>query len=413
MTPSAVIPQEQRDGPLSGVLVIELSRALAGPHAAMLLGDLGARVIKVEMPGSGDDARSWGPPFVGGAGATSANPSESGVESTYFLSCNRNKESVTLDVRTVDGLRTLKRLLAEADVVVENFRPGVMDRLDLSVDVLHALNPRLVILSISGFGHDGPEGSRAGYDQIVQGEAGLMSLTGTPESGPIKVGVPIADLLAGIHGAYGVLAALYERNRTGVGRVVRTSLLSSIVSVHAFQGTKWTVAGEVPPPSGDQHPSICPYGLFHCSDSDVQIAVGNDQMWQAFSAAFDLDQPDWESNQQRIAARDKVIDAINSTFSVLLAQDVLSRLDDAGIPAGRVRTLDEVYSWPQTQSQGLLVDVEHPTLGRITLPGNPLRFDANSYSGGRARHAPPPTLGQHNESVLKWLDNLEQSRSRP
>jgi len=224
-------------GPLDGVVVVDLSRALAGPHAAMMLGDLGARVIKVESPDGGDDTRSWGPPFMPG--------SDGQEHSTYFLSCNRNKESIVLDLKSDDGRDTLAALVGRADVLVENFRPGVLDRLGFSVKRLHELNPRMVVLSITGFGHDGPEGSRAGYDQIAQGEAGLMSLTGAPDE-PTRVGVPIGDVLAGMYGAYGVLAALHERGRTGQGRVVRTSLLAAIVGVHAFQGTRCTVAGEVP-----------------------------------------------------------------------------------------------------------------------------------------------------------------------
>jgi crotonobetainyl-CoA:carnitine CoA-transferase CaiB-like acyl-CoA transferase len=228
-------------GPLDGVLVVDLTRALAGPHAGMMLGDLGARVIKIESPDGGDDTRGWGPPFVGEGAAR---------ESTYFMSCNRNKESLTLDLKDAEDKAVLEQLVRRADVLLENFRVGVLDRLSFSVDRLHALNPRLVILSVTGFGHDGPEAQRAGYDQIAQGEGGLMSITGTDPEQPTKVGVPIADLLAGMNGAYGVVAALYERERTGRGRVVRTSLLAGIVGVHAFQGTRWTVARQVPTMSG-------------------------------------------------------------------------------------------------------------------------------------------------------------------
>jgi len=272
------------NGPLSGVLVVDLSRALAGPHAAMMLGDMGARVIKVESPG-GDDSRSWGPPFVPDA--------EGAQHSTYFLSCNRNKESIALDLKSADGHDTLTKLIGRADVLVENFRPGVLDRLGFNVARLHELNPRLVVLSISGFGHDGPEGARAGYDQIAQGEAGLMSLTGPSAEEPTRVGVPIGDLLAGMYGAYGVVSALHERSTTGRGRIVRTSLLAAIVGVHAFQGTKYTVAGEVPQPTGGHHPSICPYGLFHAADGLVQIAVGSEGLWRRFAPAFGLDRHEW------------------------------------------------------------------------------------------------------------------------
>ena len=239
----------------------------------MMLGDLGARVIKVEAPGHGDDTRGWGPPFVG---------DDTDRQSTYFLSANRNKESIALDLKNPDDRDVLLRLVDRADVLVENFRTGVLDRLGLGFEELHRRNPRLVVLSITGFGHDGPEGGRAGYDQIAQGEAGLMSLTGSGPSDPQRVGVPIADLLSGMYGAYGVLAALNERHSTGVGTVVRTSLLAAVVGVHAFQGTRWTVAGEVGTAQGNHHPSISPYGLFRCQDGAVQIAVGSEGLWQKF-----------------------------------------------------------------------------------------------------------------------------------
>ncbi|MDQ1582918.1 MAG: hypothetical protein QOF36_972, partial [Microbacteriaceae bacterium] len=220
-------------GPLADITVLDLTRALAGPHASMMLGDLGARVIKVESPG-GDDTRSWGPPFVG------PDTDAEGI-STYFLSCNRNKESVVLDLKDDAGRRALRTLIAHSDVLIENFRPGTLDRLGFPVETIAEINPRLITLSISGFGHDGPEGGKPGYDQIAQGEAGLMSITGPDADNPTKSGVPIADLLAGMYGAYGILAALHERQSTGRGRVVRTSLLASVIGVHAFQGTRWLV----------------------------------------------------------------------------------------------------------------------------------------------------------------------------
>jgi crotonobetainyl-CoA:carnitine CoA-transferase CaiB-like acyl-CoA transferase len=381
-------------GPLEGVVVVDLSRALAGPHAAMMLGDLGARVIKVENPDGGDDSRGWGPPFVGPEGQR---------ESTYFFSCNRNKESVTADLKSADGKDLLTRLVRQSDVLIENFRTGVLDRLGFPVERLHELNPRLVILSISGFGHDGPEGGRAGYDQIAQGEAGLMSLTGTGPDDPMRVGVPIGDLLAGMYGAYGVVAALHERNDTGRGQVVRTSLLAAIVGVHAFQGTRYTVTGEVPYGQGNHHPSICPYGLFSCSDGMVQIAVGSESLWRRLATAFDLDAPGFATNADRVGNRDAVIDAVNAAFADQPLADLLPRLDELGIPAGEVRTLDRVYDWEQTRSQGLLVDVDHASVGPITLPGPPLRFD----DGGRVAHTAPPTLGQHDASVRRWLDEVD------
>ncbi|RIK16317.1 MAG: CoA transferase, partial [Acidobacteria bacterium] len=351
------MPQPQRPGPLSGTVVLDLTRALAGPHAGMMLADLGARVIKVEAPGTGDDTRSWGPPFV---------PGSDGEEvATYFLSCNRNKESVALDLKSDDGRETLTELVRRADVLLENFRPGVLDRLGFPADHLLALNPRLVVLSISGFGHDGPEGGRPGYDQIAQGEAGLMSLTGSGPDDPQRVGVPIGDLLSGMYGAYGVLAALLERERTGRGQVVRTSLLAAFVGVHAFQGTRWTVAQEVPRAQGNHHPSIAPYGLFRCRDGAVQIACGNESLWQRLCAEFGLD-PAAEglaTNPERVAHRDRLIDLLEGVFAEVDRDELLARLTAAGVPSGRVRDLQEVYEWDQTRSQGLLVDVEHPTLG--------------------------------------------------
>ncbi|WP_328995956.1 CoA transferase [Kribbella sp. NBC_01245] len=383
-------------GPLDGVTVVDLTRALAGPHAGMMLGDLGARVIKVETPGTGDDTRGWGPPFV-------ATP-DGGRESTYFLSCNRNKQSIALDLKSDDGRETLEALVLKADVLLENFRTGVLDRLGFPAERLLELNPRLVILSISGFGHDGPEGGRAGYDQIAQGEAGLMSLTGPGPDDPQRVGVPIGDLLAGMYGAYGVLAALYERERTGRGQVVRTSLLASIVGVHAFQGTRWTVAGEVGVAQGNHHPSIAPYGLFRCRDGAVQIAVGSEGLWERFCAGFGLDPAAFATNSERVGARDEVIALIEKSFADWSAEALLARLAEIGVPAGKVRRLDEVYEWEQTRSQGLLIDVDHASAGTLTLPGPPLRFfDSSGAETTRTAHAAPPLLNGDEQEVRAWI----------
>lgn len=387
-------------GPLDGTTVIDLSRALAGPHAGMMLGDMGARVIKVETPGTGDDTRGWGPPFVG--------PEDEPI-STYFLSCNRNKESVTLDLKSDDGRDVLTRLVRHGDVLIENFRPGVLDRLGFSVERLHEINPRLVVLSISGFGHDGPQGGRAGYDQIAQGEAGLMSLTGPSPDEPTRVGVPIGDLLAGMYGAYGVVTALHERHTTGRGRVVRTSLLAAIVGVHAFQGTRYTVAGEVPRAQGNHHPSITPYGLFTCQDGMLQIACGSEGLWVKLATAFGIDPqgPGMATNRERVANRDAVNAAVNAAFADRTLAELLSTLDQIGVPAGEVRTLDRVYDWDQTRSQGLVLDIDHPVLGSIEIPGPPIRFDNNAFAGGREKHLAPPALGEHNDSVRAWLDEQD------
>jgi crotonobetainyl-CoA:carnitine CoA-transferase CaiB-like acyl-CoA transferase len=383
------------DGPLAGVVVVDLTRALAGPHATMMLGDQGARVIKIEAPQHGDDTRGWGPPFV--------QPEIGGRESSYFLSCNRNKESVTLDLKSAEGVETLTRLISRADVLVDNFRTGVLDRLGFDVDTLHELNPRLVILSITGFGHDGPEGGRSGYDQIAQGEGGLMSLTGASDDEPMKVGAPVADVVAGMYGAFGVVSALHARERTGRGDVVRTSLLAGVVGVHAFQGTRYTVGGEVPGVAGKYHPSICPYGLFSAADGHVQIAVGSEGLWRAFAPEFGVDRPEWATNVKRVEDRDNLVAAINEAFGKCSREDLIKRLAAIGTPAGQVRTLDEVYQWEQTKSQGLLIEVDHSTLGPVSLPGPAVRYD----QGGRTEHEAPPTLGQHNVAVRAWLDELD------
>ncbi|KGN42430.1 CaiB/BaiF CoA transferase family protein [Knoellia aerolata] len=385
-------------GPLQDITVVDLSRALAGPHAAMMLGDMGARVIKVETPGTGDDTRGWGPPFVG--------PEDEPI-STYFLAANRNKESITLDLKSDDGRAVLTRLVERADVLIENFRPGVLDRLGFPVERLHELNPRLVVLAISGFGHDGPQGGRAGYDQIAQGEAGLMSVTGPDADSPQRVGVPIGDLLAGMYGAFGVVSALHERHTTGTGRVVRTSLLAAVVGSHAMHGTGYTVAGHVARAQGNHHPSISPYGLFHCADGDVQVACGAESLWVRLAEGFGIDPttPGMATNRERIAHRDQVAATLNEAFASWRLDDLLPRLAELGIPSGEVRTIDRVYDWDQTRSQGLVIEVDHPVLGQIEIPGPPIRFDDNAFAGGRETHLAPPTLGQHDASIRAWLDS--------
>ncbi|WP_313404073.1 CoA transferase [Aeromicrobium sp.] len=387
-------------GLLSGTLVLDLSRALAGPQAAMMLGDMGARVIKVETPKGGDDSRGWGPPFLGEGDER---------ESTYFMAANRNKESITLDLKDEGDSDVLARLVRRADVLIENFRVGVLDRLGFSVERLHELNPGLVILSITGFGHDGPESQRAGYDQIAQGEAGLMSLTGIDE--PTKSGVPIADLLAGMNGAFGTLAALVERQSTGRGRVVRTSLIASVVGIHAFQGTRWTVAGELPGLSGSHHPSIAPYGLFHTASGPIQLSCGSELLWQRLAPAIGLDplEARFATNGDRVAHRDELVAVLDAIFAEEPAEHWLALLDEAGVPSGKVRNLQEVYEWEQVLSQGLLVEVDHATKGKLSIPGPVIRFDDNAFGGARADVTAPPTLGQHNDSIRTWLDETEST----
>lgn len=388
-----------REGPLSNVHVLDFSRVLAGPYATMILGDLGAEVIKVEQPKSGDDTRMWGPPFI----ATS-----DGRESTYFLSANRNKRSITIDMKDPLERDLIERLVRWADVVVENFRPGVMDRLGLGDDQLAALNPGLVRLSISGFGDDGPESARVGYDHILQAEGGLMSLTGTPDGPMVKVGVPIADIAAGLYGVIGILAALVERASSRRGQRVSTSLLAGQIGLHTFQGTRYLVAGEVPPPSGNQHPTVCPYGAFEASDGPIVIAVGNDAIWGRFAPLLDIDPSsgDFLTNADRIANSAPLFELMKVPLAARTVREWLQRFDEAGVPAGEVKTLDSVYSSDQVRQQNLVWSAHHSTLGDIELPGSPLRF-------GRSRVAlrrPPPTLGEHSQQIREEFRTDEKRR---
>ena len=336
------------------------------------------------------------------SGAGDPGP-EDARDSTYFCSANRNKESVVLDLKDPGDASLLDELVRRADVLLENFRRDTLDRLGWSVQRLHELNPGLVIGKITGFGHDGPEADRAGYDQIAQGEGGLMSLTGVHE--PTKVGVPIADLLAGMNLAYGIAAALHERSRTGRGRVVRTSLLSSVVGVHAFQGTRWTLAGDEPTLSGTHHPAIAPYGVFHAADGPLQVAVGSEGLWARFAPVLSLDphDPRFRTNQDRVAHRDALVTEIDAALSGDTADSWLERLLTAGVPAGRVRSLPQVYDWDQALSQGLLLEVEHPEHGTLRLPGSALRLDDQPFSGGREQNLAPPLLDQHGPAVREWL----------
>jgi crotonobetainyl-CoA:carnitine CoA-transferase CaiB-like acyl-CoA transferase len=383
-------------GPLAGIRVIDLTRALAGPYATLMLADAGAEVIKVERAGAGDDTRGWGPPFVG---------PEDAPESAYFLSVNRSKRSVVLDLKDEADLDRLRQLLADADVLVENFRPGVMARLGLDTEALEELNDRLVVLSITGFGEGGPDGHRSGFDQIIQGEAGLMGITGPVGGPPTKFGVPITDILSGMFGAYGVVAALHERERTGKGQRVTTSLLAAAVAVHTYQGTRWTLGGEVPTPGGNRHATISPYGAFTCSDGWVNVAVGSESLWARFAplVGLDPDDPRYATNRDRVTNWDELEAEINAALVDEPVEAWMARFEEAGVPAGRIRMMDQVYGWDQLEHLGLIDRVDHPTAGHLELPGAPVRWS----SSGRRPPEPPPTLGQHTDEVLAAGDTVE------
>jgi len=383
-------------GPLAGVRVLDLARVLAGPYAAMLLADLGAEVIKVERPGTGDDTRSWGPPFAG---------PEDGRQSTYFLSVNRGKRSVTIDLKDPAESGFVADLVRWADVLVENFRPGVMARLGLGDERLAELNPALVRLSISGFGEAGADAGRVGYDQIVQAEGGLMSMTGMPGGPAVKVGVPIADVCAGLFGVIGVLGALVERERTGHGQRVATSLLAAQAGIHTFQATRYLIAGEVPGPSGNHHPTVAPYGLFDAADGPLVIAVGNEDIWWRFAPLVGIEpaEPRFAANALRLAHLEELHRVLAAALAARPVAEWLALLARAGVPAGRVKSLDEVYDGGQ-----LTWEVDHPALGRIRLSANPLNFSRSAVAPG----LPPPLLGEHTDQVRQAVTGAPRADAR-
>ena len=385
-------------GPLAGVHVLDLARVLAGPYAAMLLGDLGAEVIKVERPGAGDDTRHWGPPFVQGAGDAAAGDR---AESTYFLSVNRGKRSAAIDLKDPGEREFVEALVRWADVLVENFRPGVMDRLGLSDDRLAELNPRLIRLSISGFGEQGPDRDRVGYDQILQAEGGVMSLTGTAASRAVKVGVPIADISAALFGVIGALGALVERERSGLGQRVSTSLLAGQIGIHTFQATRYLIAGQVPGLSGNHHPTVAPYGVFNAADGPLVIAVGNDDIWRRFAPLAGLDPADtrFATNALRLGHLGELQQIMNAALGQRTVADWLDRLRRAGVPAGELKTLDRVYDSEQARAEDLIWEVDHPRLGSIRLPGHPVHFSRSAVTPG----LPPPVLGEHTDELRKAL----------
>lgn len=376
--------------PLEGLRVIDLTRALAGPYAAMMLGDQGADVIKIEQPGKGDESRGWGPPFQEG-------------ESSYFLSINRNKRSVTLDLKSDDGKRALEALLATADVLLENFSPGVMAKLGFDQAAVRARHPRLVYCSISGFGQDGPNRDRPAYDLILQGMGGLMSITGPVGGPPTKVGVPIADLTAGMFAFSAVMLALFQRERTGRGQFVDTSLLDGQLALLTFQAGRYFATGEPPTWQGNEHPSIAPYETFKAKDGYVNVAVGNEGLWAKFCAATALEalqaDPRFATNRDRLVNRPALIEAIEAAFAAWTCDEALALLKAAGIPCGPIYDLHRVFTDPQVADRGLVLEMDHPTVGAVRAPGPPYRL---SDSEGRT-HRAPPRLGEHTAEVLAEL----------
>jgi formyl-CoA transferase/CoA:oxalate CoA-transferase len=350
----------------------------------MVLGDLGARVIKIEQPGTGDDTRAWGPPFIAG-------------ESAYFLSINRNKESVTVNFKQPEGRAVLDGLLDRADVLVENFRPGTLARIGLDYSTLSARHPRLVYCSISGFGQTGPRAGEPGYDAVMQAEGGLMSITGNADGPAFRLGVAIADIVSGMFAAQGITAALFARERTGRGQQVDVAMLDSVTALLTYQAGIYFATGKAPQRMGNRHPTIVPYETFAASDGEFVIAVGNDEQWRRFCSAtgFSSDER-FGTNRQRVAAHAELKPRLEKHLREKPRAYWIQTLNVAGVPCGSVRNLCELFADPQVEAREMVVHLEHPTAGRTAVLGTPLKL---SDTPGSVRRA-PPLLGEHTQAVL-------------
>jgi formyl-CoA transferase len=374
--------------PLTGTRVLDFTHALAGPYCTMLLGDLGADVVKIEPP-AGDHSRQWGPPFIKG-------------ESSYFLSINRNKRSVVLDLKKAASVAVAQDLAIASDVVVENFKPGAMGRLGLDAKKLQAMKPALVYASISGFGQNQP--TLAGYDQIAQGTSGMMSVNASPDGPPTKVGVPIGDITAGMFASQAILAALLERGTTGKGRHIDVALNDSLLALFTYQAGRYFATREVPRQEGNYHPTIAPYGTFAVSDGFINVAVATDAQFARFCEAVGApelaDDPRFETNAQRQAERPELVRAIQAHLKEDTREHWLARFEHFSIPAGPILDIEEAFASPLATAREMRVEIEHPTSGRIDQVGAPWKIDGASSP----IRMPPPLLGQHTEEVLReWL----------
>jgi len=378
-----------RGGALDGIRVLDLSRVLSGPFATMTLADLGADVIKIEQPGTGDDTRQWGPPFLGDQAA-------------YFLSVNRNKRSVAVDLKSDYGRTAVRRLAEQADVVVENFRPGTAARLGLGYDDIAAANPGVVYASISGYGQTGPDAKRPGYDAVAQARSGLMSVTGEADGPPVRVGVSATDLTAGMWALVGILAALHERSRSGLGQWVDVSLLDGQASWLTYVAGGYFATGDIPGRYGSAHPSIVPYQAFATADGHVMVAVGNERLWQRFASAAGLaylaDDPRFATNADRVRNRGEMTALIAAAMATRTSAEWTATLDAAGIPVGPINTVDEVVVDPQILARHMVLHIDHPSAGSVQMMGCPVKLSATP---ARLRMA-PPLLGQHNADVLGY-----------
>ena len=374
--------------PLDGIRVLDLSRVVSGPYCTMTLADMGADVIKIEEPGRGDESRAFGPPFLGG-------------ESPYFLSINRNKRSCTVNLKCDDGRAILERLVAGADVLVQNFRPGAVERLGLDYDSLAPRHPRLVYCSISGFGDSGPDAARPGYDLIVQGESGLMDLTGEPDGPPTRVGTSIADLTSGMMAAQGILLALFARQTTGRGQHVRVAMLDAVVSLLTYNTGNYFATGEAPTRRGNDHPSVAPYQTLRAADGWINLGIANDALWRRYCDALERpdlrDDPRFATAPERVRHRTELVPVIESLTAERTVEDWIRLLGAAGVPCGRIRNVAEVCTNPQLTRRGKVVERPHPTAGVVKMIGQPIEL---GDTPARIRTA-PPLLGEQTDDVLR------------
>ncbi|QIL73905.1 CoA transferase (plasmid) [Diaphorobacter sp. HDW4B] len=394
------MPEQANEGALNGIRILDLSRILAGPSATQLLGDLGADVIKVERPDEGDDTRKWGPPYIADRDGSPTN------ESAYYLAANRNKRSIAIDIASEEGKELIHRLLAKADILVENYKAGGLSKYGLSYEQLREKYPRLIYCSITGFGHTGPYASRPGYDFLIQGMGGIMSLTGVPDGEPMKVGVGIADVMTGMYATVGMLAALQHRDKTGQGQHIDISLLDTQIAWLVNAGTNYLAERKLPTRLGNGHPNIVPYQVFPSADSPMILAVGNDAQFRRFcqvaQAEALADDPRYATNVQRIAHREALVERVADLLKKHPRSHWLQELEAAGVPCGPVNDLDDVFNDPHVIARGaeLRMPCDWAEDGEISLLANPLKMSVTPPSYRR----PPPRLNEHERSVLSdWL----------
>ncbi|MCH8338232.1 MAG: CoA transferase [Chloroflexi bacterium] len=388
-------PPANSDPLLDGVRVLDLTRILAGPYCTMLLGDLGADIIKVEVPGRGDDTRQWGPPFT------------TGGESAYFLAANRNKRSLTLNLKSERGRSILGELIQQADILIENFRVGTLEKWDLSYEQLKNLRPDLIYCTITGYGYTGPYRDRPGYDFIIQALGGFMSVTGPEDGEPFRAGIAVADLSSGIYACNAVLAALYARERTGKGQRIDISLLDCQVAMMSYVASNYLVSGEPPQRFGNAHPNLVPYQVFEAQDGYFAFAAGNDLQWANFCRAVGREawetDPLFATNPARLTNRTKLVGLLNELFSTRSVADWIELCEGAGLPVGPINTMEAALSDPQVLARGMVMEVPHPTEGSVPLLRSPLNIPT---APSEVRY-PPPTLGQHTDEILSELLNYD------